>query len=515
MLNTNQPGKSFLNRQEYINKVRGCWAGKAIGGTLGAPMEWTHDILDVSFYTQELTGTPAPNDDLDLQLVFLKAIEEHGPEKLNERILGEYWLNFITGPWNEYGIARSNMLRGLPPPLSGSVGNRQWQNSNGAWIRSEIWACLFPGDPDRASRLFWCDSVLDHCDDGVYAEMFVGCMECAAFLMQDIRQIIQLALQRIPKDCRIAKSVQLVLDGYDRGDDWKDVRNALVEQSADIGWFQAPANVGFIVLALLWGEDDFAKTITAAVNCGDDTDCTGATCGALWGIIHGYDAIPKRWLEPIGEGIVTIAIDPMYADTPKTLTELTARVVRCKESLDHRDICGIRLHDDLPTTIAPEQLQQLTDPTESQRRLARMSFMRMRCPVNFGEFYVEFANSPEMDEGECQELEISFGRHPAKGEALLVDWELPEGWSIAQGKQQCLPVSAGGIAGGKITLIAGPFQGAFQHIRVRLQLSGRFYPEYVVVPIIRKGAVLNSTGRPDQDFWDRANCAIAAGTPLY
>ena len=33
-------------------KVLGCWLGKNIGGTLGAPFEWRRQVNDVSFYTQ-------------------------------------------------------------------------------------------------------------------------------------------------------------------------------------------------------------------------------------------------------------------------------------------------------------------------------------------------------------------------------------------------------------------------------------------------------------------------------
>ncbi|HCE01512.1 MAG TPA: ADP-ribosylglycohydrolase family protein, partial [Armatimonadetes bacterium] len=54
--------------------------------------------------------------------------------------------------WNEYGIGKANLRAGLPAPLSGSVDNR-WKHSNGAWIRSEIWACVAPACPDLAARL--------------------------------------------------------------------------------------------------------------------------------------------------------------------------------------------------------------------------------------------------------------------------------------------------------------------------------------------------------------------------
>ena len=56
MFHTQTPGKSFLRLEEYRDKVLGCWTGKNIGGTLGAPMGGKHDLFDVSFYTQDLGG---------------------------------------------------------------------------------------------------------------------------------------------------------------------------------------------------------------------------------------------------------------------------------------------------------------------------------------------------------------------------------------------------------------------------------------------------------------------------
>ena len=71
MFHSSNPGTSFLNREVYRDKVLGCWTGKNIGGTLGAPFEWNEGPFDGSFYTQDLKGEPAPNDDLDLQLIWL------------------------------------------------------------------------------------------------------------------------------------------------------------------------------------------------------------------------------------------------------------------------------------------------------------------------------------------------------------------------------------------------------------------------------------------------------------
>ncbi len=103
-----------------------------IGGTFGGPFELTTEMNDAQFYVQDLAGTPAPNDDLDLQLVWLQAAEENGIYRVNE---GEYWLNEITGPWNEYGVCKCNLRNGLTPPLSGSWNNGKWKFSNGGGLR--------------------------------------------------------------------------------------------------------------------------------------------------------------------------------------------------------------------------------------------------------------------------------------------------------------------------------------------------------------------------------------------
>ena len=89
-----------LDFATYKDKVMGCWAGKNIGGVLGAPFEGKRQVNDISFYTQDLSMGPPPNDDLDLQIIWLAAVERYG-RNVNASILGEYWLSYcIPTGWN-------------------------------------------------------------------------------------------------------------------------------------------------------------------------------------------------------------------------------------------------------------------------------------------------------------------------------------------------------------------------------------------------------------------------------
>jgi len=70
-------------------------------------------------------------------------------------------------------------------------------------------------------------------------------------------------------------------------------------------WCHTNSNAQVVVIGLLWGEDDYEKTITRAIMPAFDTDCNGATAGSLWGVKHGVDALPKKWTRPMHDIIRT------------------------------------------------------------------------------------------------------------------------------------------------------------------------------------------------------------------
>ena len=318
-----------LTMEQYLDKVYAAWIGKNIGGTFGGPYEGGREYLDVQGFSTE-AGAPLPNDDLDLQMVWLHAVEKLGPRGISAATLGEMWMSFIPAHWHEYGNCQVNMKAGLAAPISGDYNN-SWKNSNGAWIRTEVWACLAPAAPAIAAKYAIMDASVDHgVGEGTAAAAFVAAMESAAFVENNIRDLIEVGLCAIPETSRMYDSIRLLLSCYDKGMSPREARDAILERNSDIGngWFEAPSNVTYAVLGLLYGEGDFKKSMIAAVNCGDDTDCTGATVGALLGIMGGTAAIPEDWRAYIGDNIISIAINPalFYPFRVLTCTDLAKRV---------------------------------------------------------------------------------------------------------------------------------------------------------------------------------------------
>ena len=437
-----------INLDVFRDKVLGCWAGKNIGGTAGAPFEGKMGPHDITFYTHKIDGDPIPNDDLDLQLIWLSALEKHfSPYQLTPRIMGQLWYDHIIGPWNEYAICVKNISHGFYPPLSGVVNNDHWKWSNGAWIRSEIWACCFPGSPDEAIQLAWLDACCDHNGEGIYAEMFTAALESAAFVESDVQTLIDIALARIPADSRIARAVGIARKYYREGKTWMEAREALIEDSKDLGKFQAPCNVAFAVVGLLWGEGDLGKTVCTAVNCGDDTDCTAGTAGAVIGIIKGFSGLPEEWLKPIGMGIRTISFSPfgdIWPKLPGTIQELTDRVVNMAWQTSvynprlpqfSRSASGFTAEDldRLKVSEFPGGYDK-TSGTVAELLWKRPS-TELTYQFDWIKMMVRYPDDPEFVPGQPFRIAVRFGRGTKTSNDIHVSWRLPEGWTCGKPTQ--------------------------------------------------------------------------------
>ena len=312
-----------LTPSEYADRVMGGWLGKNVGSTLGGPYEGRTEPTGLSFY-DPVPVQPSANDDLDLELLWLHALEEHGIGLTSADLAAE-WLAHMRYPWDEYGYATFNLRRGINPPLSGRFNN-WFRNSMGATIRAEIWAMIAPGSPDVAAALAYQDAVLDHAEEGVWALMFLASLESAAFFVHEPQRLLDIGLARIPSTSRIARAVRAVRSAYQAGDTLLQARARVLAEVGHTNVTDTAQNLGFIAIGLLYGAGDFGASVCAAVNCGYDTDTTGATVGAILGIAQGAAALPARWLEPIGENVV-VGWGVADLPVPATVKELTDRTV--------------------------------------------------------------------------------------------------------------------------------------------------------------------------------------------
>ena len=303
----------------YRDKVLGCWLGKAIGGTLGQPHEGQDGPLDLTFY-DPVPDEAIPNDDLDLQVVWALAIGRKSEPRVDRNVLARAWQAHVKFPWDEYGAALRNMANGIEPPVTGQHDN-WFAECMGAAIRSELWACLAPGRPDVAAAYAFEDACVDHAGDGIWAEVFNAALESQAFVEHDRDKLLDAALGLLPTTSRVRCAIEDTRAWWTETRDWREVRSRVLAAHGHSNFTDVAQNLAFTVLGWLAGEGDFGKSICIAVNCGRDTDCTGATLGSLMGIIN-PEGIPDRWARPIGRALVLspgiIGLDP-----PKTIDGFT------------------------------------------------------------------------------------------------------------------------------------------------------------------------------------------------
>lgn len=337
-----QSKKLFTNNnpiQNIEDKVYGAWMGRCCGCLLGKPVEgwkrfqiesflketaqfplsfyfsrdYDHEIQDRynlperSCFIEEVHSMPE-DDDLNYTVVGLGIYEKWGSNFTSENV-ADYWLENlpILSTCTAERVAYKNFINGIYPPQSASYKNpyREWI---GAQIRADFWGYINPGDPSKAAEFAWRDARVSHVKNGIYGEMWVSAMIALAFILDDAEKIISESLEFIPSTSRLYSAIQTQLRNRRELSNAQIALNDIHErwnESNPHDWCHTISNAEVVAMALLWGENDFEKTVTLATSSAFDTDCNSATCGSIIGAIIGEKSIPTKWKNPINDTLET------------------------------------------------------------------------------------------------------------------------------------------------------------------------------------------------------------------
>ena len=307
----------------YRQRVLACWLGKAVGGTLGLPVDGSEGPHDFSFYSPVPTEA-VPSDDLELQALWAGVLDAMDEPSVSRAILARAWRDEVDLSRDAYGIAKRNLTWGLTPPLSGAFDN--WFNSSmDAAVRSEIWACLAPGNAETAAAYAYEDAMVDHAGEGIWGEVFLAALQAAAFTATDADSMLDKALREAPGNSLVYSAVNDTRTWWNESGDWKAVRAQLIERYRTLNMSDVSLNIGFIILGWLAGEGDFAKSVCTTVNCGFASRANGAAVGALAAICD-PDSIPQKWLTPLGIRLKAEAAEEDAGAGPEPTVETEAPV---------------------------------------------------------------------------------------------------------------------------------------------------------------------------------------------
>lgn len=282
----------------------GVLLGTAVGDALGLPAEglsrqrierrwggeWRHRFL---------FGRGMISDDTEHTLFVAQALLRHPEEPAAfQRCLAWKLRGWLLGLPAGIGWATLRAILklwlGFPPHRSGV-----WSAGNGPAMRSAVLGAYFADDPEKRRKFVRASTRLTHLDPRA---------ETAA---QAVADAAASAAGQGPSAGWLAS-----LPGAGGDEAWRrlceQLREALaasrsVQEFAEaLGLSQGVTGYAYhtVPVALYaWARHagDFHAGLTAALNCGGDTDTVGAIAGALLGAQVGPQGIPAAWLEGVGD----------------------------------------------------------------------------------------------------------------------------------------------------------------------------------------------------------------------
>ena len=332
-------------RDELADRIRGAWFGRICGCLLGKPFEgWRSekyyaflkesgqyplsyyasfdvapelrqrlDLKDVKTdacirsMSREHIQKMIEDDDTNYTVLGLKLIEEKGVDFTPDDVAA-FWLGHlpILHVCTAERVAYRNLVRLLTPPATACYANpyREWI---GAQIRADFFGYVNPGRPRRAAEMAWRDASISHIKNGIYGEMYVAAALALALTEKDLPRVLRGALTYIPPQSRLHGAVEEAFawrGQYDFAGAYDAFHKKWNEHNPH-HWCHTISNAQIVVLALLYGEYDFGRTICRAVDLLLDTDCNGATAGSILGALIGEKAIPAAWKEPLHDKLLT------------------------------------------------------------------------------------------------------------------------------------------------------------------------------------------------------------------
>lgn len=329
----------IISNEILKDKIAGGWAGKMIGVTYGAPTEFR---AQGKTYEDSIKWVPADvkgsiwQDDIYVQLSFLMAMDKYGidaPAKKFQEIFAKAGFQL----WHANVQARKNFYDSIFPPQSGHPDYNIHADDIDFQIEADYIGFMCPGMPQTANKIADKIGHIMNYGDGVYGGVFVAALYSEAYFESDISKIIDKALLTIPAESDYSKIVKdVVLLHQHNPSDW---RAAWAELEAKWGKEQicgagstfnidAKLNGAYIVMGLLYGDGDPAKTMEIATRCGQDSDCNPSNAMAVLGVIKGLKGLPAEYQQA-----VTAIGDSLFDNTTYSFNSAVEKTISYAQKL--------------------------------------------------------------------------------------------------------------------------------------------------------------------------------------
>lgn len=326
-----------LRRDRYVHNLRGMWLAESIGSATARklaarrtepPFLTGREAANASL---ELADPWFSDENTDFEYLYLQAIHERQTGLLTPEALAHAWAEGIDGE-KHVSAAQLRVLRllrkGVSPTVTGLAavnggllaGAVAGNFMRDAQVATEFFGALAPGIPERALRLADLPIRMMAVGSAAHAAQFNVLLYSLAPVvkksMSGREKVLWLAREArkyLPETSKAAGIFDFVLAGFlrrcpDAGakgcGEWEDARDALYERyQRDAEKFgftyrgpeESAINFGAGVLALLYGQGNFKRTVQIATLAGWAADGSASTMAGLLGLMNGYDWIVAQF----------------------------------------------------------------------------------------------------------------------------------------------------------------------------------------------------------------------------
>ena len=412
------------DRPEHAAKIYAGVLGKIIGVYLGRPVEgWPYEQIrsrfgEVNRFVHADLRLPliVADDDLSGCFGFFRALADQGYRRdIGAADFGDAWLNAIIEDrtilwWGGFGrssehTAYLRLKAGQRAPLSGSIAlnGEMLATQIGAQIFTDAFALMSPGDPEQASALIRAAASVSHDGIALDCAAHLGALQALAFTEHSLDALFAAAAPYVRND-ELRQLIDDVRALCARERDWRRARDWLQQHhgyGVHLGPCPIQTNHAAVLLALLLGGDDFARSLSIAASAGWDTDCNAGSVGCLNGVRLGLGAIPSDWRDEVADRLLVV----------------TAEGGSCLRDalLETRDILRAR------AAFAGEGAARAEMPRFAfELPGARQGFAPCpRAPADDGNIQVQGQDDP----GLCLRLDLAAGQRARVSTAVFLDFD--------------------------------------------------------------------------------------------
>jgi hypothetical protein len=324
MVGALQAQEITIDRSDYLSKLHGMWLGECIANWTGiqtegdrtsAPFFSDNDWTSIGFVLDQ--DPWLADDDTDIEYVYIHLLNQYNLTTITPKQIRDGWMTHINSwIWVSNARVRGMFNRGILPPATSLLAANELAIQIDAQLTTEVFGALTPGMPGKALEmanlpiLTTANSMAAHASQfHVLLYALLPLIDTTLSARDQALWLVAEARKYLPESSKAIDIIDFVRADFIANpdvNDWESTRdkiydryqlNAAANGFRYAGWTEAAINFAVTILALLYGEMDYRRTVQIGTLSGWDSDNPTATLGGLLGLYYGHDRLVSQFPE--------------------------------------------------------------------------------------------------------------------------------------------------------------------------------------------------------------------------